>query len=135
MLEHINEIAVLVTAILAVAVGSVWYSPLIFGEIWMRSIGVSPGDEIMPKKEMNIAILKGIVNQIIFFFVVTVLVVNIDESISIWKFASLLIVLLATQMYSLVLWEKKRLSYFFVNVGYTAFVLIAGLSVITYWPW
>jgi len=135
MLENINEVAVLVTAILAVAVGSVWYSPIAFGEIWMRSIGITPEDEVMSKKEMNIAILKGIINQIIFFFAVTILVLNSNESTSIWEFAGLLVIILATQLYSSVLWEKKNFSYFLINIGYTVLVLIAGLAIITYWPW
>jgi len=36
--------AILVSAILAFALGWLWYSPKMFGTIWLNSIGRSPGD-------------------------------------------------------------------------------------------
>ena len=32
----INYIAVLVSAVIGMAIGALWYSPLLFGKIWMK---------------------------------------------------------------------------------------------------
>ncbi|MFK7831268.1 MAG: DUF1761 domain-containing protein [Congregibacter sp.] len=38
---QINYVAVLVAAVVGFVVGGLWYSPLLFGNAWMRSAGIS----------------------------------------------------------------------------------------------
>jgi hypothetical protein len=42
-LENINLLAVIVAAVSAFALGGAWYSPLLFGEAWLRESGADPG--------------------------------------------------------------------------------------------
>lgn len=39
MITHINFIAVLAAALSAFALGGLWYSPMLFGNVWQREIG------------------------------------------------------------------------------------------------
>lgn len=39
MLSNVNYLAVLVAAIAYMALGALWYSPVLFGNAWMRGIG------------------------------------------------------------------------------------------------
>lgn len=40
----INYLAVLVAALLSMGIGSMWYSPLMFGKQWLKLIGKKPKD-------------------------------------------------------------------------------------------
>jgi hypothetical protein len=40
----VNFWAVLVAAIIEMAIGALWYSPVLFGKPWLRAMGKQPGD-------------------------------------------------------------------------------------------
>ncbi|MGE0088355.1 MAG: DUF1761 domain-containing protein [Bacteroidales bacterium] len=54
-LTSINFIAVLVSALSAFAIGSVWYSPLMFSKAWQNALGLSEKDI----KEANMVLIFG----------------------------------------------------------------------------
>ena len=39
---HLNILAILVSAIAAFVIGALWYSPILFGKIWMKAHAFSP---------------------------------------------------------------------------------------------
>ena len=41
----VNYLAILAAAIVGMIVGFVWYSPMLFGNAWIRMIGKDPGDK------------------------------------------------------------------------------------------
>jgi uncharacterized protein DUF1761 len=41
---HINVLAVVVAAVANMIIGSIWYSPGVFGKTWMSLAGVQPGN-------------------------------------------------------------------------------------------
>ena len=135
MFEQVNELAVLVSAILAVAVGSIWYSPLLFGPLWMKTIGQEIEAELS-KREMILASIKSIIAQAIFFFVVTQFIqISTTASISLATVGGLLLAFLSVSTLSLAIWEKRPISYVFVHAGYNAIVIFGGIGIIAYWPW
>jgi hypothetical protein len=138
MFENVNEVAVIVSAILAVAVGNVWYSPMLFGTHWIKSLGGNGsfvGDN--DTKQLSLAVLKGVGTNIIIFFVLAKLIaLHKDlEMESLYGFVGLLLVFLWAHLLTPVIWEKKQLPYFFVHAGYFTIVLLIGLGIITKWPW
>lgn len=44
-LETINYLAVIVAALSAFLIGGLWYSPLLFGKVWMQETGISENDQ------------------------------------------------------------------------------------------
>jgi Protein of unknown function (DUF1761) len=42
VLPHINYLAVVAATISTMVVGTIWYSPKVFGTYWMRKAGVTP---------------------------------------------------------------------------------------------
>lgn len=44
MVPEINWIAVVVATISTMVVGSIWYTPKVFGNYWMRLAKVTPGE-------------------------------------------------------------------------------------------
>ncbi len=136
MLENINEISILVAAILAAAVGSIWYSPLLFGTVWMKSIGLTLEEGELPKKQMMIATLKGVVLHALFFYVIGEYVkVSIQNNVSLAYLAASLLILISAHTAQGVLWEKRPVAYVLIQGGYMALVLFGGVAVIAFWPW
>jgi hypothetical protein len=43
-ISNINFLAVLVAALASFALGSVWYSPLMFGKSWQKAVGLTDDD-------------------------------------------------------------------------------------------
>lgn len=136
MFENINEISVLVAAILAAAVGSIWYSPLLFGPLWMKSIGITFADYAVPKKLMVQTIIKGVMLQALFFFVLAQFIaIGRNSALSLITVGTLLAMLILTQYMSPVIWEKKPISYFLIHAGYAVIIICGGMGIIAYWPW
>jgi hypothetical protein len=43
-MESINYLAVLVSAVAVFALGSLWYTPILFGNIWLKEVGMTEED-------------------------------------------------------------------------------------------
>lgn len=136
MFENINEVSVLVAAIVAAAVGSIWYSPLLFGSVWMKSIGLTLEEGELPKKEMMTAAVKGVCVQIIFFFIVAeYIAVSEVYNFSLMKMGLSLIILASVYLLQSVIWERRTMAYFLIQIGYVTLSLLGGIAIIAYWPW
>lgn len=136
MLEGINIVALIVTAILMLAVGSIWYSPLLFGHHWMRATGLTEMDLEASKNKITMQLLFAFIANLFLLFVIAKLAsVAQEQDISIRLMASLLTLLLAAALANVVIWEQKNVSYLLINIGYAAVVIFGGLAVIWYWPW
>lgn len=57
----INVIAVIAAAIAGMAVGALWYSPLLFARPWMRAVGKSPDDVKPSPRPFIVAALSNLV--------------------------------------------------------------------------
>ena len=71
---HVNYLAVLVSAVASMAIGSVWYGPL-FGKMFMREMGMndwSQEKKDAEKKRMGKAYTAQFVASLIMFFVLGV---------------------------------------------------------------
>ncbi len=135
MFEQVNELAVLVSAILAVAVGSIWYSPLLFGPLWMKTIGQEIEGELS-KREMILVSVKSILAHVIFFLVVTQFIqISTIASIPLTTIGGLLLAFLSVSTLSLAIWEKRPIPYVLVHTGYNAIIIFGGIGIIAYWPW
>ena len=136
MLEGIDIVAILVTALLMLAVGSIWYSPLLFGRHWMRATGLTEADLEASKDKMLRQLAAALVVDLVLLFVIAQFVLFAKETeLSIRFLATLLTVLLGAALANVVIWEQKRASYLLINIGYAAVVIFGGLAVIWYWPW
>ncbi len=136
MLENIPEVPILVSSLLAIAIGSIWYSPIFFGKYWMQAVGFSEADLDISQKQTAKFLGFGFLAHLVLFFALAKFVshaVVFEEPI--WPIAGLLVLLLSAAMAVLVIWERRPLSYLCINIGYSAIVIFGGMSVIAYWPW
>ncbi len=136
MFEYTNELAILVSAILAIAIASIWYSPVLFGGVWLKSIGRSMREEELPKTEMIGSTIKAVLAHIVFFIIVTYFI-EVGEGamqrlVTTGGFITALIFIYTV---NLAIWERRPYTYVLIHTGYIAAVVFGGIGVIAYWPW
>jgi len=136
MFENVNETAILVSAILAVAVGSIWYSPLLFGNRHVKTIGHTADDSPMANGSMVHIVIKGVIAQALFFYAAAqCIVLFADSKTSSFHMCVLLSMLFFAQMLSISIWERRPFTHVLVNTGYVVMILFGGFAVISLWPW
>ena len=135
-MSNVNEIAILVSALLALAVGSIWYSPLVFGKHWQRAAGLSDADLELSKPLFLRSLVVAFVSNVIVLTIVAYLVrLVLTYELSSIRLMFGTVMLLGASIVSMVVWEKRSLMYFIIHVGYAATIVVLGFFVITYWPW
>ena len=114
LFANINWIAVIVGAIVAYALGALWYSPVLFGKAWMKLSGVGE-----PKKKgMAKSYVAGFATQLVTAFVLSAFVGTLGAStategaiVGFWIWLGFL----ATTMFGMVLWENKPVKLYLIS--------------------
>lgn len=132
----INELAVLASALLAIALGSIWYSPLVFGKHWQRAAGLTDSDLSLTPTELARSLIIALGSNLVVLTVVAYLI-RIAEGFGygVIQFVLGVTALLAASIASMVVWEKRSMTYFLIHTGYAVLVVVMGFVVIAYWPW
>lgn len=136
-LFEVNYLAVLVSAVVGFVIGMLWYSPLLFGNIWVKLIGMSKEDlEKAKKKGMAKTMLIAIISVLVMSFVLAHFVdiagaSTVTEGIQ----AGFLIWLgfIATVMLNSVLWENKPFRLYVLNIAHYFVVLIVMGAILAVW--
>jgi Protein of unknown function (DUF1761) len=135
-MTDVNEIAVIVSALLALALGSIWYSPLVFGKHWQKAAGLSDADLVLtPNALMRALLIAFVSNAIVLFVLAHVVRFAGVYAIPYTQLILGVVLLLGASIGSMVVWEKRSSIYFLIHTGYAALVVALGTAVIAYWPW
>jgi hypothetical protein len=119
--SSVNYVAVVVTAIVAMIVGALWYSPILFGNAWMKLSGISKKDlDAAKKKGMGKSYLLCFVAALVTAFVLANLLMNLGASVNNGLMTAFWIWLGfgATIMINSVLWDGKPWGYYFIITGH-----------------
>ncbi len=136
MLGNISSVSVVVSAILAVAVGSIWYSPVFFGRIISKTTGHVFDDTEESRRVLLKRIFVGMLVQILFLtFLAQFIVQSGTETVALLRMGVSLAGLIIAVVLTVVVIEKRSLVYFLVHTGYLLVVLCGGLVVMAKWPW
>jgi len=138
-METINYYAIVVGAVLAMAIGAIWYGPL-FGRKWSHIVGVNPDDvEAMKKMKKSAGPLYA-VQLILTLFQVLVLAHLIADTTKVggleralWIWGAFVIPTLA----GAVMWtnEQSRMKWarFLIQGGYQLVVFVVFGLLLQYW--
>jgi fatty acid desaturase len=122
MMANINYWAVLVAAFSAFFIGWIWYGPL-FGKLWMKLNGFSKED--MHKNALPMPVIMG-VNYVATALAALAIAMFIgpEANIGFGVFAGLMIAVfwIATSRLNDVLYERKPMALFWINVGYNVVI-------------
>jgi hypothetical protein len=133
----INYPAVLVAAIVYMAIGMAWYSPLLLGNAWLKESGRSQAEiEAMKKKSMNITMLVATANALIMSYVIAHFVdlvgaTELADGLALGFWAWLGYVM--TVQIHAVLWDGRSWKFFLINTLCSLVSIIAVTLVLTLW--
>ncbi|MDO8509127.1 MAG: DUF1761 domain-containing protein [Nanoarchaeota archaeon] len=129
----VNLLAVLVSGVIAFIIGGLWYSPLLFGNAWMKGSN-------MNIKDMKKASQKGMSNKYIITFLGSLLTAYILAHFVKYLTAANFMEGMQAGMWiwlgfivpvslGSVLWEGKSMKFFFINIGYyfVSILLMGGI--------
>ena len=137
MAVDINYLAVLVSALIAFALGALWYGPL-FGKLWMNLMNINPKAMKNPdnkKKAMRGYLIMFIALLIMAYVMAHIIKYTGANSIGEGIQTGLFIWLgfLATTMIGSFLWEEKPLALYVLNVGHYLLVLGVMGALLAVW--
>ncbi len=135
-LSEVNEFAIIVSSLLALALGSIWYSPLLFGKLWQRAANLSEADLEFSRPLLTRSLIVGFLSNVVVMYVIASLLrlMEVAKSSPV-SLAGFLIALFGASVASMVMWEKKSLMYFVIHVGYGILIVLVGITVLALWPW
>ncbi len=133
----VNYLAILVSAIVVFVVGGFWYSPLLFGNIWMKLMGFSDKDLKKAKeKGMTKAYIINFIAALIMVWILAYFVKYVGASdwvggvqAGFWIWLGFF----ATQMIGGVLWEGKPVKLYVLNTGYYLVALMIAGAILAVW--
>jgi hypothetical protein len=134
-MDPVNIFSVLVTTLLAVAVSSIWYSPLVFGKISARKsthLTEQAEDASYPLRSI---ILSLCIHFLFFYALAYSLSFLSMYDIYFKEMALMFASVLVTYSVERSIRDGCSWSSLFVHVGYMLVILFGGLAVIGYWPW
>ena len=129
----INWLAVIVAAIIRLAVGAVWYSPVGFGPMWQRTVGMTQ-DQVMAAMPRAIAV--DAVGSLLMAFILEHAVVY-AQATSLLQGAAVgalnwlgfvAVVLVATNVY-----EQRPLRSAYVSAGFNLVALVLMGALFAVW--
>jgi hypothetical protein len=124
-------LGILLAAIATMILGSIWYSPLLFGERWMKLMGITK-ESLAKEKQKEIQAFYAInfIADIVSAFILSRLIVFLAMPALGYALLLAFLVWLGFAVPILlgsVLWEGKPLTLFYINAGYrlASFLLMA----------
>lgn len=141
-MENVNWLSMVIATILPMVVGFIYYNPKVFGNAWMKSLGITEEDI----KKQNMAKTYGI--ALVMSFLLAFFLINFNNApgqegeFDTFKHGAfhglfLGIVMALPILMTNGLFELKSLKNIFINVGYwiITLVLMGGvLDAMNHWP-
>ncbi len=129
----INYWAVLVSAIVSFIIGGLWYSPLLFGNAWMKLGGFNNKDKDKAKKKgMGKLYFATFIGSLVVAYILAHFVIYMGAFVftdgmqtGFWIWLGFI----APVLLGSVLWEGKPIKYYLINISYwlVNIVLIGGI--------
>jgi hypothetical protein len=135
MFYPVQEIALVVTALLGLAVGSIWYSPFLFGTKWFRAAGLTLEDIAHETHIYARIVFAAFVGNLAFVYALSQILAALPEGMGAMETTVLLTLIVVPLFVSTLVWEKRTPIYFFIHTGFIVVYLVLSITVLTFWPW
>ncbi|MES2470772.1 MAG: DUF1761 domain-containing protein [Patescibacteria group bacterium] len=136
MLCNVNIWAVIVSAVVAMIIGALWYSKVLFGSTWMALTGWTGVLSTEEKKSIWKSYLIQFIGTIVMIFILARLLflsgtqgVMYSMIMAFWLWLGFT----ATFALGAVLWEKKPLKLAAINTGSTLVSLLVAAIILAVW--
>ena len=136
-MAQVNYLAVLVASIAATVVGFLWYSPMLFGKLWMQLSGLTEKKlEESKKKRMAKAYIFTFLATIVKGYVLVVFLKYASAStiaqglmIGFWLWLGFI----ATTTLGSIFWEGKSVKLYILNNAHELITLLVMSIILTVW--
>lgn len=136
MLCNVNIWAVIVSAIVSMIIGSIWYSKALFGTTWMALTGWTGVVSEQEKKGMwKLYLTQFIASLVTIFILARTLFLSQTAGVAysmIWAFWLWLGFTVAFAL-GAVLWEKRPFKLLAINTGYALVSLLVSAIILAIW--
>jgi hypothetical protein len=133
----INLLMVLIVTVITFLIGWLWYSPLLFGNAWVKAMNLSKSDIKKAKeKGMGKTILVGFIAELVMIYVLAFFVAGLGAAtfmaglkigFMIW------LGFIATIMIGGMLWEGKSFELYAINVLHRLVTIIIAGGLLAIW--
>ncbi len=132
----VNYLAVLLSGIVFMVVGTIWYGPLL-GKPWMKLVNMSSESMKGPKGEMVRSMVLVFIAALVTSFVLAVLIKTLLITtvggalmLAFWVWLGFVAMTLTHR----VLFERSPLNLFWINAGQYLVAYLLGALVLVLWP-
>ncbi|MBS4167642.1 DUF1761 domain-containing protein [Parachlamydia sp. AcF125] len=131
-LSAVHFVPIFVTACIYIALGMLWYSPWLFGTIWLKEMNLVPEQIRTPWIESLSAFLMALLmSYILSQFVV------LTNSYTLTQGACLGFLIwlgfIVPTLFSNVLWEKKPIKVYLIHISLVLLFLVISGSILSFW--
>jgi hypothetical protein len=133
---HINYLAVLVSAVVAFAIGGLWYSPVLFAKQWVNAHGFTEEQMKEMQKGAGKAYGISILCQLLIALAIAIIVSYVNLA---WFVQGLKLGLLVWGGFALPLglmaamFTDRKMAVFLIDAGYQLVYLLVMAVIITVW--
>lgn len=136
MFELIHEFAVLGTACFMMALATVWYSPMLFGSLWMRETGITDAMVDEKKPQMLRDMLLTYISYVGMLGLLALVVVYAPLlGFTVFQAAIAIALFTALSAVPSTLFEGRSFSYYLIRTGFYVVFIVVGTLMLAYWPW
>ncbi len=132
----VNYLAVLVSGIIGMIIGSLWYGPL-FGKTWVKLSNISSKQmKKMKKKGVGKSYFLGFISALVMFYFLALFVEYLGANTfgqGAWLGFLLWLGFFVTIKLGMVLWENKPFSLYLIHVFHDLIVLLLIGGILAAW--
>jgi len=134
VLGQVNYLAVLVCTAVAMVLGALWYSQILFGNAWMKGVGLK--NEDVSKSDTSKAMLGGLViafviNIVLSSFIIMTQTTTFWMGVHIGALVGVGFIAMVLLMNSL--YEKRSLKLWVINSFYHIILLMINGGILAVW--
>ena len=127
----VNYFSIIVSAVLFMIVGTLWYGPL-FGKIWMKLVKKT-NSGMAPLSIALVFVTALVTSWVLAVLLKTLLITTPVAALTLAVFIWLGFI--ATTLLHRVLFERGSILLYAINAGYGIVTLLLGSLVLVLWPW
>jgi len=132
----LNYVAIIVAAVASMAIGWLWYSPMLFGKQWVKMMGFKKADMRKMQKKAGQSFAGGFVASAVMAYVLATFLsylqatgVQAGATVGFWVWLGFI----APVMLGSVLWEGKPVKLYLLNASHWFVTTVVMAAIIAAW--